>query len=76
MSEQPATYAYGLKRVIAYVRVSTAEQRRSCLGLLAQRPGLRSAARTPNDRGVDSPMGGRWHAPSPRKAARRLGLRE
>jgi DNA invertase Pin-like site-specific DNA recombinase len=36
---------------------------------------LRQAAQTLNDRGVESPMGGRWHAPSLLKAARRLGLR-
>lgn len=36
---------------------------------------LRAAAQTLNDRGVESPMGGRWHAPSLLKAARRLRLR-
>jgi DNA invertase Pin-like site-specific DNA recombinase len=36
---------------------------------------LRQAAQTLNQRGVESPMGGRWHAPSLLKAARRLGLR-
>jgi DNA invertase Pin-like site-specific DNA recombinase len=36
---------------------------------------LRKAATLLNDRGVASPGGGRWHAPSLLKAARRLGLR-
>jgi DNA invertase Pin-like site-specific DNA recombinase len=36
---------------------------------------LRAAAQTLNDRGVESPMGGRWHAPSLLKTARRLGLK-
>jgi DNA invertase Pin-like site-specific DNA recombinase len=37
---------------------------------------LRQAAEALNARGVESPRGGRWHAPSLLKAARRLGLRE
>lgn len=36
---------------------------------------LRAAAETLNTRGIQSPGGGRWHAPSLLKAARRLGLR-
>jgi DNA invertase Pin-like site-specific DNA recombinase len=36
---------------------------------------LRKAAELLNERGVESPGGGRWHAPSLLKAARRLGLR-
>lgn len=36
---------------------------------------LRAASQWLNDRGVESPGGGRWHAPSLLKAARRLGLR-
>jgi DNA invertase Pin-like site-specific DNA recombinase len=36
---------------------------------------LRVATRVLNERGVESPMGGRWHTPSLLKAARRLGLR-
>jgi DNA invertase Pin-like site-specific DNA recombinase len=36
---------------------------------------LRKAAELLNERGVKSPGGGRWHAPSLLKAARRLGLR-
>lgn len=36
---------------------------------------LRAAAELLNQRGVESPGGGRWHAPSLLKAARRLGLR-
>jgi DNA invertase Pin-like site-specific DNA recombinase len=36
---------------------------------------LRQAAEALNDRGIASPGGGRWHAPSLLKAARRLGLR-
>jgi hypothetical protein len=36
---------------------------------------LRKAAETLNERNIESPMGGRWHAPSLLKAARRLGLR-
>ena len=36
---------------------------------------LRAAAAWLNERGIDSPGGGRWHAPSLLKAARRLGLR-
>jgi DNA invertase Pin-like site-specific DNA recombinase len=36
---------------------------------------LRAAAETLNARGVESPMGGRWHAPSLLKAAKRLALR-
>lgn len=36
---------------------------------------LRTAAGILNARGVESPMGGRWHAPSLLKAARRLALR-
>jgi DNA invertase Pin-like site-specific DNA recombinase len=36
---------------------------------------LRKAADLLNERGVESPGGGRWHAPSLLKAARRLGLR-
>lgn len=36
---------------------------------------LRAAAHKLNDRNIESPMGGRWHAPSVLKAARRLGLR-
>jgi DNA invertase Pin-like site-specific DNA recombinase len=36
---------------------------------------LRQAADELNSRGIESPRGGRWHAPSLLKAARRLGLR-
>lgn len=36
---------------------------------------LRTASKLLNDRGVESPGGGHWHAPSLLKAARRLGLR-
>jgi DNA invertase Pin-like site-specific DNA recombinase len=36
---------------------------------------LRAAAEQLNARGIASPAGGRWHAPSLLKAARRLGLR-
>lgn len=36
---------------------------------------LRKAAELLNKRGIASPGGGRWHAPSLLKAARRLGLR-
>jgi Recombinase len=36
---------------------------------------LRKAAELLNERGIKSPGGGRWHAPSLPKAARRLGLR-
>jgi DNA invertase Pin-like site-specific DNA recombinase len=36
---------------------------------------LRDAAAWLNERGIESPGGGRWHAPSVLKAARRLGLR-
>lgn len=36
---------------------------------------LRRATTTLNSRGVASPRGGRWHAPSLLKAARRLGIR-
>jgi len=36
---------------------------------------LREAAATLNQRGIQSPGGGRWHAPSLLKAARRLGMR-
>lgn len=36
---------------------------------------LRGAAETLNARGIQSPGGGRWYAPSLLKAARRLGLR-
>lgn len=43
----------------------------------ALKPGvsLRRAAESLNERGIESPGGGRWHAPSLLKAARRLGLR-
>jgi DNA invertase Pin-like site-specific DNA recombinase len=37
---------------------------------------LRKASDLLNERGIASPGGGRWHAPSLLKAARRLGLRE
>jgi len=37
---------------------------------------LRKVAETLNERGIASPGGGRWHAPSLLKAARRLGLRK
>jgi DNA invertase Pin-like site-specific DNA recombinase len=37
---------------------------------------LRTACVLLNDRGISSPGGGRWHAPSLLKAARRLGLRK
>jgi hypothetical protein len=36
---------------------------------------LRAASDLLNQRGIASPGGGRWHAPSLLKAARRLGLR-
>jgi hypothetical protein len=36
---------------------------------------LRKAPDLLNERGIASPGGGRWHAPSLLKAARRLGLR-
>lgn len=42
---------------------------------LAGQRSLRAAAVWLNERGVESPGGGRWHAPSLLKAARRLGLR-
>jgi len=37
---------------------------------------LRQAAAALNARGIESPMGGRWHAPTVLKAAYRLGLRK
>jgi hypothetical protein len=37
---------------------------------------LRAAAEWLNERGIESPGGGRWHAPSLLKAAVRLGLRQ
>lgn len=42
---------------------------------LAGNASLRAASGLLNDRGIASPGGGRWHAPSLLKAARRLGLR-
>ena len=42
---------------------------------LADGASLRTAAGLLNDRGIASPGGGQWHAPSLLKAARRLGLR-
>ena len=42
---------------------------------LADGVSLRKAAVLLNERGIASPAGGRWHAPSLLKAARRLGLR-
>jgi DNA invertase Pin-like site-specific DNA recombinase len=36
---------------------------------------LKQAAEILNSRGIESPMGGHWHAPSLLKAAKRLGLR-
>ena len=36
---------------------------------------LRKAAESRNEPGIESPGGGRWHAPSLLKAARRLCLR-
>jgi DNA invertase Pin-like site-specific DNA recombinase len=36
---------------------------------------LRKASELLNERGIASPGGGHWHAPSLLKAARRLGLR-
>jgi len=36
---------------------------------------LRVAAESLNSRGIESPRGGRWHAPSLLKAAKKLGLR-
>ena len=42
---------------------------------LAAGRSLRAGADWLNQRGVESPGGGRWHAPSLLKAARRLGLR-
>jgi len=38
-------------------------------------PSLRKAADELSTRGIQSPRGGRWHASSLLKAARRLGLR-
>jgi DNA invertase Pin-like site-specific DNA recombinase len=40
-----------------------------------KRVSLRTAAEVLNTRGIESSMGGRWHAPSLLKAAKRLGLR-
>lgn len=37
---------------------------------------LRKASEALNERGIESPAGGRWHAPSLLIAARRLGLRK
>lgn len=37
---------------------------------------LRAAAEALNERNIASPAGGRWHAPSLLKAARRLGIRK
>jgi DNA invertase Pin-like site-specific DNA recombinase len=42
---------------------------------LAESRSLRDAAIWLNDRGIKSPRGGRWHAPSLLKAAKRLGMR-
>ena len=42
---------------------------------LKEAPTLREGANLLNTRGIGSPGGGRWHAPSLLKAARRLGLR-
>ncbi len=42
---------------------------------LAADRSLRAAAAWLNERGVESPGGGKWHAPSLLKAAKRIGLR-
>lgn len=42
---------------------------------LAERRSLRQGADWLNERGIKSPRGGSWHAPSLLKAAKRLGLR-
>lgn len=42
---------------------------------LTEAHSLRRAADLLNERGIASPAGGRWHAPSLLKAARRLGIR-
>jgi DNA invertase Pin-like site-specific DNA recombinase len=42
---------------------------------LSGKASLRKASDLLNERGIPSPGGGRWHAPSLLKAARRLGLR-
>jgi DNA invertase Pin-like site-specific DNA recombinase len=42
---------------------------------LREERSLRDAANWLNKRGIKSPRGGRWHAPSLLKAAKRLGLR-
>jgi DNA invertase Pin-like site-specific DNA recombinase len=48
----------------------------SIRGALAEGVSLRKAASLLNERGVESPGGGHWHAPSLLKAAMRLGLRK
>lgn len=45
-------------------------------GALKEAGSLRKAAELLNERAVESPAGGRWHAPSLLKAARRLGIRQ
>jgi DNA invertase Pin-like site-specific DNA recombinase len=47
----------------------------SIRAVLSDGVSLRKAAELLNDRNIASPAGGRWHAPSLLKAARRLGLR-
>jgi DNA invertase Pin-like site-specific DNA recombinase len=49
--------------------------RKSVASALEGGRSLRTGAEWLNDRGIASPGGGRWHAPSLLKAARRLGLR-
>jgi hypothetical protein len=51
-------------------------QRWAIESALGQGTSLRKAAELLNERGIPSPAGARWHAPSLLKAARRLGLRK
>lgn len=53
----------------------TPELRLQIKDSLTEGRSLRAAAEWLNERGIESPGGGRWHAPSLLKAAVRLGLR-
>ena len=74
-AEGRAIAVLGLANRAAALERLTPELRLQIKDSLTEGRSLRVAAEWLNERGVDSPGGGRWYAPSLLKAARRLGMR-
>lgn len=76
-AEQQAIAEAGAEanKVAALERLTDLKLNKHIADALAAAGSLRKAAAWLNERNITSPLGGRWHAPSLLKAAKRLGLR-